>query len=148
MSELCIDRLEYYMKIAHDVAERSTCLRRKVGAIAVKDDMIIATGYNGAPRNISHCSDNGCIRKLNNIPSGKNHELCRAVHAEQNLIIQCALTGTSIKGAMIICTTYPCSICLKMLINCNIHSLVIDEDYSDKLSKELLSESALLIRKL
>jgi dCMP deaminase len=108
----------------------------------------LATGYNGAPAGISHCEDVGCIRKLNKIPSGQRHELCRGLHAEQNAIIQAASHGVSIKGAELFCTNFPCSICSKMLINAGITSIYYLEGYPDELSKSMLKEAGLTIHKI
>jgi dCMP deaminase len=108
---------EYFMGITELVAQRSTCLRRKVGAVAVRDKRILTTGYNGAPSDMKHCLELGCLREQRNIPSGQRHELCRALHAEQNVIIQAAYHGLSIAGSTIYSTTLPCVICAKMLIN-------------------------------
>ena len=105
------------MEIAFLVAERSTCLRRKVGAVAVKDKRILATGYNGAPTGLSHCLETGCLRESIGVPSGERHELCRGLHAEQNVIIQAAVHGIPLSGADFYCTDQPCLICAKMLIN-------------------------------
>ncbi len=123
---------EYFMEIASIVARRSTCLRNQVGAVMVKDKRILSTGYNGAPRNLEHCLDIGCIREKNNITSGTRHELCRAVHAEQNAIIQAALHGVSIENATLYCTHQPCILCAKMLINSRIDKVVFGKDYPDK----------------
>jgi dCMP deaminase len=100
---------EYFMEMAYVVAKRSTCLRRKVGAILVKEKHILSTGYNGAPKGFRHCSETGCLREDQNIPSGERHELCRGLHAEQNAIIQAAVFGVSIKGSVLYCTTPPVS---------------------------------------
>lgn len=133
---------EYFMRIALLTANRATCIRRKVGAVIVKDNRIIATGYNGAPKGIRHCTDiNECLREKLNIPSGKNAELCIASHAENNAIIQCALSGTSPNGATIYVTTSPCSMCLKTLINAGIKRIVTLEPYPDDLSTKLIKES-------
>lgn len=132
---------EYFMKIAFLVAERSTCTRRKVGAIAVKDKHILATGYNGVPSNVSHCDVKGCLRTQLNIPSGERHEICRGIHAEQNVIIQAATHGTSLAGSEIFCTTQPCLICTKMLINCGIKRIYHAEAYPDILALEMLKEA-------
>jgi dCMP deaminase len=132
---------QYFMRIAHLVAERSTCLRRKVGAIAVKEKRILATGYNGAPSNISHCLDVGCLREELGVPSGQRHEICRGLHAEQNVIIQAALHGVSIYNAMVFCTTQPCLICTKMLINCGVRQVYFSERYDDELSESMLEEA-------
>ncbi|MCX5865745.1 MAG: cytidine/deoxycytidylate deaminase family protein [Desulfurivibrionaceae bacterium] len=132
---------EYFMGITEMVAQRSTCLRRKVGAILVRDKRIIATGYNGAPAKVSHCLDIGCLREQQGIPSGERHELCRGLHAEQNSIIQAALHGFSIEGATLYCTNMPCSICSKMLINARIEKIYYKEGYADNLSSLLLAEA-------
>ena len=132
---------DYFMNIASLVAERSTCLRRKVGALAVKDKRILATGYNGAPAGLTHCLDIGCMREKLGIPSGQRHELCRALHAEQNVIIQAATHGVSIEGADIYCTTQPCILCAKMLINCRIRAIYFAEGYPDEMSRDMLEEA-------
>ncbi len=132
---------EYFMSITEMVAQRSTCLRRKVGAILVRDKRIIATGYNGAPSKVSHCLDIGCLREQQGIPSGERHELCRGLHAEQNAIIQAALHGFSVEGSTLYCTNMPCSICSKMLINARIEKIYYKEGYADNLSSLLLAEA-------
>lgn len=129
------------MDIAQLVSRRSTCLRRHVGAVLVKDKRILATGYNGAPTGLAHCAEIGCLRQEHAIPSGQRHELCRGLHAEQNAIIQAAYHGISIGGATLFCTTLPCSICLKMLINAGIRQIVFQEGYPDDLSQRLLTEA-------
>ena len=129
---------EYFMNITYIVAERSTCLRRKVGAVAVRDKRILATGYNGAPSSVSHCLETGCLREKLGIPSGQRHEICRGLHAEQNVIIQAALHGTPVSGASLYCTTHPCVLCTKMLINCGITVIHYAENYPDPLAAELL----------
>jgi dCMP deaminase len=131
----------YFMEITGLVAQRSTCLRRKVGAVLVKDKRILATGYNGAPSGLPHCLDVGCMREENNIPSGQRHELCRGLHAEQNVIIQAARHGIPIQGATLYCTTRPCVICAKMIINANIIAVYFDEGYADELSDQMLQEA-------
>ncbi|MBR6673953.1 MAG: cytidine/deoxycytidylate deaminase family protein [Mailhella sp.] len=131
----------YFMDIAHLVAQRSTCLRRKVGAIAVLDRRILATGYNGAPSGVPHCLEVGCLRQQMGIPSGQRHEICRGIHAEQNVIIQAAVHGISLRGAEIFCTTQPCIICAKMLINCGVKKIWIAEGYPDELSEKMLEEA-------
>lgn len=132
---------EYFMKIADDVSTRSTCTRRKVGAVIVKDKRILATGYNGAPAGISHCTPETCIRTQFNVPSGERHELCRGLHAEQNAIIQAALHGVSINNAVIYITNQPCSICTKMLINSGIKKFIYKEPYNDSLAVEMVKEA-------
>ncbi|HVQ01154.1 MAG TPA: dCMP deaminase family protein [Candidatus Thermoplasmatota archaeon] len=138
---------EYFMEMAHVVAKRSTCLRRRVGAILVKDKHILSTGYNGAPKGFAHCSETGCLREHMNIPSGERHELCRGLHAEQNVIIQAAVFGTSIKGSTLYCTNTPCVVCVKMLINAGVQEIIYAGDYPDDLAKLMLSESTLKIKR-
>lgn len=123
---------EYFMEIAQVVAKRSTCLRNQVGAVIVIDKRILSTGYNGAPRNLQHCLDIGCIRQQQNIASGTRHELCRAVHAEQNAIIQSALHGVSTENATLYCTHQPCVLCAKMIINSKIKRVVFSNHYPDE----------------
>ena len=135
---------EYFMEMAELTAKRSTCLRRQVGAVIVKDKHIIATGYNGAPTGISHCEDRGgCLRQQLGVPSGERHELCRALHAEQNAIIQAAALGNSINGATIYVTNQPCVICAKMIINAGIKKIIVKDGYPDEMAKEILAEAGL-----
>ncbi|MBC8434468.1 MAG: cytidine/deoxycytidylate deaminase family protein [Desulfobacterales bacterium] len=138
----------YFMDITFLVAKRTTCLRRAVGAIIVKDKRVLATGYNGAPTGIEHCSEVGCLREQLNVPSGKNHELCRGIHAEQNAIIQAALHGVSIKGATLFCTNLPCSICAKMIINAGISKIYHQSGYADAMSGEMLEAAGIEVIKL
>jgi len=138
---------EYFLEIAQLVSKRSTCLRRKVGAILVKDRRILATGYNGAPSGLKHCSEVGCLRQELKVPSGERAELCRGLHAEQNAIIQAAYHGVSIKGSTLYSTTLPCSICLKMLINAGIKEIVYLEGYPDQLAQKLIAEAKIKLRK-
>lgn len=139
---------EYFMEIAYLVAKRSTCLRRQVGAVVVKNKNILATGYNGAPRGITHCEVAGCLREKLNVPSGERHELCRGLHAEQNAIIQAAYHGTSIAGADLYCTNRPCIICSKMIINAGIEKVYYQDGYSDPLAEEMIAESGLTLIKM
>ncbi len=139
---------EYFMNITKLAAQRSTCLRRKVGAILVRDKRIITTGYNGAPMNINHCLDTGCLREQMGIPSGERHELCRGLHAEQNAIIQAALHGVSIKGAVLYCTNMPCLICSKMLINAQITEVYYKEGYADDLSISMMTEAGIPLKQI
>jgi len=132
---------DYFMDITERVAARSTCLRRAVGAIVVKDKRILTTGYNGAPSNIRHCSEAGCLRERLNVASGERHELCRGIHAEQNAIVQAALHGVSIKDSTLYCTNLPCSICAKMIINAGIKKIIYLSGYADALSEEMLTEA-------
>ena len=128
------------MQITHLVATRSTCSRRQVGAMLVKDKNILATGYNGVPSGITHCDVTGCLRERLRVPSGERHELCRGLHAEQNAIIQAARHGTNISGATLYCTDSPCIICSKMLINAGVIEVVYARGYPDQLSLEMLDE--------
>ena len=134
---------EYFSSIALEVAKRSTCLRRQVGAILVLDKRILATGYNGAPRGLPHCSETGCLRETHQVPSGERQELCRGLHAEMNALIQAASHGIKVESATIYCTTFPCSLCAKMLINGGITRIVAQSDYADPLGKELLAEAGM-----
>ena len=137
---------EYFMDIAILTSKRATCMRRQVGAVIVKDKHIIATGYNGAPRGIMHCDERGfCLRQKLNIPSGERHELCMALHAEQNAIIQAATLGQSVEGGTIYVTHQPCVICAKMIINAGIGKIVVREGYPDQLSVDILAEAGLKI---
>jgi dCMP deaminase len=136
---------EYFMEMAHVVSKRSTCLRRKVGAILVKNKHILSTGYNGAPKGLKHCSEIGCLRENLDIPSGERHELCRGLHAEQNAIIQAAVFGISIKNSTLYCTNTPCVVCVKMLINSGINEIIYSGDYPDMLAKKILKESDIKI---
>jgi len=139
---------EYFMNITELAAQRSTCLRRKVGAILVRDKRIITTGYNGAPSDINHCLDTGCLREQMGIPSGERHELCRGLHAEQNAIIQAALHGVSIKGAVLYCTNMPCLICSKMLINAQVTEVYYKEGYADDLSISMMAEAGIPLKQI
>lgn len=135
---------EYFMEVAELAAKRSTCLRRNVGAVIVLDKRIIATGYNGAPRGIMHCEERGgCLREKMGIPSGERHELCMALHAEQNAIIQSASMGQGIEGSTIYVTHQPCVICAKMIINAGIKRIVVREGYPDQLSVDILAEAGI-----
>jgi len=134
---------EYFMSITRMVAKRSTCLRRHVGAVIVKDKRILATGYNGAPMGLRHCEEVGCLRENSSAPSGTHHELCRGLHAEQNAIIQAAYHGISIKGATLYCTNKPCVICSKMLINAGIRQIVYESGYHDALADQMLAEAGI-----
>jgi len=141
------DNDTYFMQMAELVSTRSTCLRRKVGAVIVKEKRVLSTGYNGAPRGLKHCEEVGCVRLNNHIESGTRHELCRGVHAEQNAVIQAAYFGVSIKDSTIYTTNYPCVLCTKILLNAGIREIIYKEEYIDPLSKEILSETDVLVRK-
>ena len=137
---------EYFMDMAQLVSTRSTCIRRSVGAVIVKEKRLLSTGYNGSPKGTQHCEKIGCIRDQMNIPSGTRHELCRGVHAEQNAVAQAAYFGVSVKDSTLYTTTYPCSMCAKILINAGIKEIVYNEGYVDDLSKNLLAETDILVR--
>ena len=136
---------EYFMDIARLVARRSTCLRRQVGAVMVKEKNILATGYNGTPSGIRHCAETGCLREQLKVPSGERHELCRGLHAEQNAIIQAARHGVNISGAILYCTNSPCIICTKMLINAGVRQVVYLDGYPDRLSLDMLREAGMVV---
>ena len=136
---------EYFSRITAEVSKRSTCLRRQVGAILVLDKRILATGYNGAPRGVQHCSEAGCLREEYAVPSGERHELCRGLHGEMNALIQAANHGIRVHGATLYSTTFPCSLCVKMLINGGIERIVVQDDYADELAKELLGETDIVV---
>jgi len=133
----------YFMEMALLASQRSTCLRRKVGAVLVRDNQILSTGYNGTPKNLSHCAEVGCLRDKHKVPSGQKHELCRGVHAEQNAIIQAGLNGSSTKNAVLYCTNQPCSICAKLIINAEIKTVIIADVYPDELAEQLLLEAGI-----
>ena len=139
---------EYFMEMAELARTRTTCLRRGVGAVIVKDNRVLATGYNGSPKGVRHCSETGCLREQMNVPSGQRHELCRGLHAEQNAIIQAACTSSNIEGATLYCTTQPCMICTKMIINAGIKRIVIKEKYPDELASKMLEEAGLKVEVL
>jgi dCMP deaminase len=139
---------EYFMEIVDLIKDRSTCIRRQVGALIVKDKRILATGYNGAPIGCKHCTEIGCIREKLNIPSGQRHELCRAIHAEQNAIVQAAQSGTSVNGGSMYVTHQPCVLCAKMIINAGIKKVVFKGEYPDELAMELLKESGIKVERL
>lgn len=134
---------DYFMEIAHVVAKRSTCLRRQVGCVLVRDRRLLATGYNGPPKGLAHCEDRGgCQRELLGIPSGQRQEICRALHAEQNAIIQAAVHGVALHGDVICyCLTQPCVTCAKMLINSSVRRIVYRDGYPDELAQEMLREA-------
>lgn len=138
---------EYFLEVARLVSRRTTCLRRSVGAVLVKDKKILATGYNGAPSGLSHCIDIGCLREKLKIPSGERHELCRGLHAEQNALIQASLYGISAKDSVLYITNQPCIICAKMLINAGIKEIVIAEGYPDKMARDFLNEAKIKVRR-
>ncbi|MCP4632662.1 MAG: cytidine deaminase [candidate division Zixibacteria bacterium] len=136
----------YFMHMAKLVSSRSTCLRRQVGAVIVKSKRVLTTGYNGAPSGLEHCLEIGCLRDELKIPSGERHELCRAIHAEQNALVQAASFGVSVQGATIYSTTYPCNLCAKMLINSGIKEIVVMHEYPDKMASEMLDKANIAVR--
>ncbi|MGQ9511632.1 deoxycytidylate deaminase [Thermodesulfitimonas sp.] len=137
----------YFMTIARVVATRSTCLRRRVGAVLVKENRILATGYNGAPSGLRHCLDTGCLREEQGVRAGERHELCRGLHAEQNAILQAAVHGISIAGATIYITHHPCVLCAKMLVQAGIKRIVFGGDYPDMLAQRILSEAGVKVER-
>ena len=134
------------MTLANQVATRTTCIRRAVGAVVVKDRRILATGYNGVPSGLAHCGETGCLRQQLGVPSGQRHEICRGLHAEQNSIIQAAKYGINIDGASIYITTQPCVVCAKMLINAGIKEIVYQNPYPDELAMSMLGEAGITLR--
>jgi dCMP deaminase len=136
------------MAITRLVSNRSTCLRRHVGAILVKDKRILASGYNGAPSGLKHCEEVGCVRENSSVPSGERHELCRGIHAEQNVIIQAAHYGIPINGSILYCTNKPCVICTKMIINAGIIKIYYGDGYDDNLSDQMFAEAGLDLERL
>ncbi|MCP3876068.1 MAG: cytidine deaminase [Desulfobacteraceae bacterium] len=144
MDELESDRPswnEYFMGICTLVSSRSTCTRRKVGAVLVKEKRILCSGYNGAPAKVPHCKETGCLRAQMKVPSGEKHELCRGVHAEQNAIIQAAFHGIQVNGSVLYCTNQPCSICAKMIINAGIKTVYYSDGYHDPLTLDMFDKA-------
>ncbi len=139
---------EYFLELADLVASRSTCLRRQVGAVLVKNERIISTGYNGAPRGLGHCLEIGCMREEMQIPSGHRYELCRGVHAEQNAIINAAIYGVSTEGTVLYCTIQPCIICARMIINAGIIKVVHRGNFDDQLAARFLEEAGIEITEI
>lgn len=139
---------EYFLGIAQLVSKRSTCLRRKVGALVVKDRRILATGYNGTPSGIRHCSVVGCLREKLKVPSGERHELCRGLHAEQNVLLQASLHGVSLRDSVLYVTNQPCIICAKMIINAGIKEVVTSGHYPDPMALQFLKEAKVKVRKI
>ncbi|NQT05930.1 MAG: cytidine deaminase [Candidatus Omnitrophica bacterium] len=137
---------EYFLNITKLVSKRSTCMRRNVGAVLVKDKRMLATGYNGAPSGIDHCDKAGCMRSKLRVPSGQRHELCRGLHAEQNALLQAALHGISVRDSMLYATTQPCIICAKMLINAGIKEVVIMGNYPDKMAAQFFKKAGVKVR--
>lgn len=139
---------EYFLGLARVVAQRSTCLRRQVGAVLVKGERIIATGYNGAPQGLPHCLEAGCLRDEKGIPSGHRYELCRGVHAEQNALINAARYGVSTLDSVMYCTNQPCMLCARMLINAGVIKVVHQGEFDDELALEFLRQAGVETVKL
>ena len=139
------DKINYYLDIADVVSNQCTCLRRRYGAVIVKNKQIVATGYNGTPKNLQHCSEVGCLREQLKVPSGKNHELCRGIHAEQNAVVQAAYHGVSVNGGTVYCTHQPCVVCTKILINAGIERIVYANPYPDELAEKMMKASGIQI---
>lgn len=136
------------MDMARLIARRSTCVRRAVGAILVRDNRLLASGYNGAPKGLKHCSELGeCLREKLRVPSGERHEICRGVHAEQNAIVQAAIFGASVEGSVLYATVFPCVICAKLLVNAGIREVVFESDYEDRLAGRILREAGVRLVK-
>lgn len=138
----------YFAEIADLVSSRSTCLRNQVGAVIVKESQILSTGYNGAPKGLRHCDEVGCVREQLGVRPGERVELCRGLHAEQNAVIQAAYHGVSVSGGRLYCTTRPCSICTKMLINAGIQEVVYVDEYEDHLADQLIQEAGIVLRRV
>lgn len=134
---------EYFMEVCMVVSKRSTCLRRHVGAVLVKGKRILATGYNGPPSGLAHCEEVGCLRDAMGVPSGERQEICRALHAEQNALVQAARYGIPVEGSVLYCTTQPCATCTKMLINAGIRKVIYMEPYADELATRIAQEAGL-----
>ena len=151
MKKKSIDRPgwdDYFLEVAYLVSKRATCLRRSVGAVLVKEKKILATGYNGAPSGITHCEVTGCLREKLGVPSGERHELCRGLHAEQNVLLQAALYGVSTRGSSLYVTAQPCIICTKMVINAGIEEIIFAGDYPDSMALDFLKEAGIKIKKI
>jgi len=132
---------EYFLQLAAQAATRSTCLRRHIGAVLVRGHRVLATGYNGAPRGVAHCLDVGCLRDELGVPSGERHELCRAIHAEQNAVIQAAVHGVAVEGATLYCTHQPCIMCAKTLINAGVSEIYYAHGYPDRFAVDMCEEA-------
>lgn len=139
---------EYFMAIARLVSERSTCMRRHVGVVLVRDKRVLCTGYNGSPSGMRHCLDIGCLRDELGIPAGERIEICRGIHAEQNALVQAAAFGVSVAGAKLYCTHEPCVTCGKMLLNAGIRDFTVAEAYPDEFGRNLLKEAGVTVRML
>jgi dCMP deaminase len=132
---------EYFMEITRTVAKRSTCLRRGVGAVVVKNKRILSTGYNGTISGLPHCEEKGCLREKMKVPSGQRQEICRGLHAEQNALLFAAMAGADLQGAVLYSTHQPCLLCAKMIIQSGIKRIVFEGEYPDKLAKEMFAEA-------
>lgn len=136
------------MQMAELASTRATCLRRKVGSVAVVDKVVVATGYNGAPSGAAHCEEIGCLRRELNVPSGERHELCRAVHAEQNLLAQAARRGGMVCGGTVYVTISPCAICAKLLVQAGIRRVVFRGSYPDKMAAGILADAGVVLNQI
>jgi dCMP deaminase len=139
-----------FMQLVETIASWSSCYQenRKIGAVIVRDRRILTTGYNGAPSGVKSCVEKGeCLRRQLEIPSGERHELCYAIHAEQNAIIQAAKMGTSIEGATLYCTHQPCVICGKMIVNAGIDRVVYRHGYPDEFSLRIFAEAGVKLER-
>jgi dCMP deaminase len=143
-----INKNQYFMNMAIYASERSTCLRRKVGAVLVRDGMVFSTGYNGAPKGLAHCKDVGCIRERMGIKSGERLDLCRAAHAEANAIVQAAMLGASTKGASMYCTLLPCPMCACLVINSGIVKVFYIEGYPESLGYTMLINAGISVMQM
>ena len=139
---------QYYMELARENAMRSTCLRRQVGAVAVQGSFTVASGFNSVPRGSQLCAETGCLRQELGVPSGQRHEICRAVHAEQNVITSAANAGLSLFGARLYVTHSPCAICAKLIINAGIKEVIFAEGYPDNLAEKFLSSAGVRLRQI
>ena len=139
---------EYFMRMAHLVKERGTCRRRKVGAVIVRDKMVVSTGYNGAPRGVPHCSsETGCLTDDEAIAQGRRASVCMAAHAEINAIVQAGYNNVSVKGGTLFCTTFPCNFCSKAIVNAGVREIVYEEGYPDELSQRILAFTPIVLRR-
>jgi dCMP deaminase len=138
----------YFMRMATLAASRSTCVRRHVGAVVVKDRMVLSTGYNDTPRGLRNCGEGGCDRCASGVPSGQSLDTCLCLHAEMNAIIQAAYHGVAIAGATIYITHQPCLTCAKMIINVGIRRIVFAGEYPDPLAREVLAQAGVALEQI
>jgi len=138
----------YFMRMAVLAASRSTCLRRHVGAVIVKERMVLSTGYNDTPRGLPNCGDGGCARCASEAPSGTGLDTCLCIHAEQNSVVQAAYHGVSVAGATIYTTHQPCLTCAKLIVNAGIRRIVFSGEYPDPLALEMLRQAGIALDRL